>query len=76
VFTKGSWLCLLAAVALLVWGGVRMATIEDSRQDEGSLVVEERERDLGEQTLGIHTFELRVHNTAGKPRRIIGLPSG
>jgi hypothetical protein len=76
VRAKGSWLCLFVAAALLVWGGLRMATIGGTRQDEEVLVVEEREFDLGELAPGSHDFELRVRNTDGKPHRIIGLDSG
>ena len=72
MFAKASWLCLLVAVGLLVWAGLRIFADENG----GGLVVEELERDLGEQTLGIHTLEMRVRNTAGQPRRIVGLASG
>ncbi len=72
MFAKVSWFCLLVAVGLLVWAALRMFVDENG----GGLVVEELERDLGEQTLGIHTLEMRVRNTADQPRRIIGLASG
>ena len=73
MFAKISWLSLFLAVGLLVWGGLYMVRSGDSWQDRHVLIVEDREQDLGEQTLGTHTLELRVRNTSNQPRRIIGM---
>ena len=73
---KVPWVLLVIAVGLLVWAALSMLVQGETWQTEDALVVVEPERDLGEWTLGTHTLELRVHNPAGKPRRILGLPHG
>lgn len=73
MFAKIFWLCLFLAVALLVGSGFCLVWSSHSRQDGDALIVEDREQDLDEQTLGTHTLELRVRNTSSQPHRIIGM---
>lgn len=73
MMTKVSWLCLFLAVVMLVWAGLCMIRSGDSRQAGDALIVENQEQDLGEQTLGDHTLEVRVRNNSGQPRRILGM---
>lgn len=73
MIAKISWICLSVAVGLLVWGGLCLVWTGDNRQKEDALIVEDREQELGEQMLGVHTLELRVRNSSSQPRRILGM---
>lgn len=73
MFSKICRLCLLVAIALLIWSGYCVIWSDDSRQDGGALVIENSEQDLGEQQVGSHTLELYVRNASHKPRRILGV---
>jgi hypothetical protein len=76
MLTKFSWLCLFLAVALLVWGGFNAFPTEEDRTSNKGLIVEKRQYDLGEQSLGFHILEVRVCNTGSQPHRILGIPNG
>jgi hypothetical protein len=73
MLAKISWFCSLLAVGLLVCGGLCLVWSDDSRQDGDALIVEDREQDLGEQTLGTHTLELHVRNNSSQPHRVLGM---
>lgn len=73
MLAKISWLCSLLAVVLLAWSGLCLIWPSDGRQNGDVLIVENPEQDLGEQTSGTHTLELRVRNTSGQPHRILGM---
>lgn len=76
MLAKASWLCLFLAAGLLVWGTLCLIAARDGQEKGNVLIVEEPERDLGEQSPGTHIVELRVRNTGESPYRILGLPDG
>lgn len=73
MLTKVSEFYSSLAVGLLIWGGLCMVWSGDTLQEGDALIVENRDQDLGEQTVGIHTLELLVRNTSSQRRRILGM---
>jgi hypothetical protein len=69
-------LCFVAVIGLLVWAIVQMALSGNATPAREALVIEEPERDLGEQFVGSHTLTFRVRNTTPQPQRIIGSAEG
>lgn len=67
---KISWLCLLSAAGLFIWAGIWMM---DRSLNEEVLIVEEPEKNIGQQEIGTCTLELHVLNTGDQPHRILGI---
>lgn len=72
MIAKISWICLLVAGGLLVWGSLCLVWSGANRQKD-ALIVEDRDQDLGELRIGSHSLEFRVRNTSNQARRIIGM---
>ena len=73
MLSLASRLCFIAAIGLIVWAVVQTTFSGDAAPSQRALFIEETERDLGEQPIGVHTAAFRVRNTTEQPQRIIGL---
>lgn len=76
MLTLVSRLCVIAAIALLVWAGVSLVVSGNAAPAREALVVEEPEQDVGQQPAGKHIVTFRVRNTTQQPQRIIGMTEG
>jgi hypothetical protein len=76
VLTLATRLCFVAAIALIVWAGMWLLVSENSAPAQQALVIEEAERDVGQQLTGKHIVTFRVRNTTQRPQRIIGMAEG
>lgn len=76
MLSLASRICFAATIALLVWAVVQMAHSGNATRTREALIIEEPERDLGEQFVGLHSLTFRVRNTTELQQRIIGSAEG
>lgn len=76
MFAKVSWFCFVVAAVCLGCAALWLFVAGEDRDVGNGLIVEELQRDLGEQSVGSHPLEVRVRNTGSKPLRILGIPHG
>lgn len=67
---------LVVAIGLLMWAGWWILFSGDRIATAGALTIESPERDLGEQSVGVHIVKFRIRNNSEQPHRIIGFEKG
>ena len=76
MLSLASRMCFVAAVGLLVWALVQMASSGYATASPTALFIDEPEQDLGELPVGVHMVAFRVQNTSRQPQQIVGMAEG